>query len=146
MNRDWGCRTDLFARFWLVAREKTSTPDARQRKGKQQRGEQQGVFFVEKPSRRERGAALENLQRSQGDFPTVTPVRALYKNLCTKKTVQKSFVISESNEQAVTPSEISINKGDQNNPINMPSVKGNFDKPSSYHSNNGIKHRNNKTY
>lgn len=94
-------------------------------------------FHIENPSRRGRGPHLKTYSG---------PMANSQQLLQSAPTVQKSFVIGESNEQAVTSSEISINKGDQNNPINMPSVKENFDKPSSYHSNNGIKHRNNKTY
>lgn len=53
-------------------------------------------------------------------------------------TVQTSFVMGESNKQAVTSSEMSRNKGNQNNPIIIPSFKENLDKPSSCNFNNGI--------
>lgn len=55
-----------------------------------------------------------------------------------RPTLQKSCVMDKSKKKVVNSSEFSINEGDHNDPINIPSVIGNVVKPSPCHSNNSI--------
>lgn len=113
-----------------AAEEQISSPAKSPRLMQNSKGARKKQFRVEERPRRRHKPHLKTY---------IVPTENSQHLLQSASTVQKSFVMGEFNKQAVTSSEMSSKKGNQNNPIIIPSFKENLDKPSSScNFNNGI--------